>query len=267
MRINKNTVVAITGASRGIGRAAAIEFAKRGAKVVLLARDKARLDEVAQRVAETGGEALALACDVSREHDCHDWVSKTLLRFSRIDVLVNNAGFGHYADVESLTTESLEQIFKTNLYGAIWCTQAVLPHMKERKSGHIVNISTVISIHSIPFMTAYCMSKFAMNAFDEGLRVEVKRFGINVSLVCPGLTATDFQSNTVRLGFEPFMKNRHGMSAARVGKAIVRAVEHRRKRTYLTAGGKTLVFMHKLAPGFVDEVIYRIYGKRFSART
>jgi short-subunit dehydrogenase len=264
MRIDRDTVVAITGASRGIGRAAAVEFARKGAKLVLLARDAGRLDEVARKVRDAGGEALPLVCDVSREADCRAWVGEALARFGRIDVLVNNAGFGHYADAAGLTTEALERIFKTNLYGTIWCTQAVLPHMKERRSGHIVNVSSVISIRSIPFMTAYCMTKFAMNAFTEGLLVELLPFRIGVSLLCPGLTATDFQSNTTKKDFEPLMKNETGMSPEKVGKAIVRAVRCNRKRTYLTTQGRFLVWAQKFSPGFVDWAICRMYGRKLS---
>ncbi|MFH1017729.1 MAG: SDR family oxidoreductase [Pseudomonadota bacterium] len=265
MKIDRDSVVAVTGASRGIGRAAAAEFAKRGAKLVLLARDAARLEHVAQEIRAAGGDALVVACDVSREEDCRNWVPKALARFGKIDVLVNNAGYGHYSPVESLPTSDLDRIFRTNLYGALWNTQAVLPQMKERHKGHIVNVSTIISIRSVPYMTAYCMTKFAMNALDEGLRIEVRPFGIDVSLVCPGLTATDFQTNAVQASFKPFMKSASGMSPQKVGRAIVRAVERERKRTYLTLAGKTLFCFQKVSPRFVDQIMYRMYGRKYPA--
>ncbi len=267
MRIDRDSVVAITGASRGIGRAASLTFAGRGAKLVLLSRDPERLENVAREVRSAGGEALALPCDVSLENDCRDWVPKALSRFGKIDVLVNNAGYGHYGPVESLPTGDLDRIFRTNLYGALWCTQAVLPHMKERHAGHIVNVSTIISTRSIPFMTAYCMTKFALNAFDEGLRIEVRPYGIGVSLVCPGLTATDFQTNAATSNFKPIMKSESGAAPDTVGRAIMRAVERNRKRTYLTFEGKILLFFQKLFPSFVDLMLQRIYGRKHSTST
>src|SRR5262245_45687527 len=142
MLIDKNSVVAITGASRGIGRAAAISFAKRNAKVALLSRDQQRLEAVAK---ELPSKSVVIPCDVSNEASAKAGIQKALDYFGRIDVLVNNAGYGHYSKIENLTTSDLDQIFHTNLYGSLWCTQAVLPQMKQRKFGHIVNVSTIIS--------------------------------------------------------------------------------------------------------------------------
>src|ERR1043166_1191262 len=170
MKIDLSTVVAITGASRGIGRAAAISFAKRGAKIALLSRNNKKLEEVAK---ELPTESFVIPVDVSNETSAKSAIKKVVDHFGKIDVLVNNAGYGHYSKIENLSTSDLDQIFHTNLYGSLWCTQAVLPDMKKRKSGHIVNVSTIISRRSIPFMSAYCMTKFAMNAMDEALRLEL----------------------------------------------------------------------------------------------
>jgi len=257
MKISSDTVVAITGASRGIGRATALAFARKGAKLVLLSRDRAKMEVVADEVRALGTDVLVVSCDVSKQSECRAWVPVALERFGHVDVLVNNAGFGVYAKVEELTEEILESEFRTNLYGSIWCAQAVLPGMKQRHSGHIVNVSTVISRRSLPFMSAYCMSKFAMNAFDESLRVEIRREGIGVSLVCPGLTATDFQMNSHKINYKPPMRNKFGMSAEKVADTIVRCVERNRRHVHLTGLGKTLVFLQRFVPGFLDWVFLR----------
>src|SRR5205823_2634916 len=140
--------------------------------------------------------------------------------------------------------------------------QAVLPEMKKRRSGHIVNISTIISRRSIPFMSAYCMTKFAMNAMDEALRLELKKYGIGVSLVCPGLTSTDFQTNAEKIQFEPLMKSSDGMPAKKVGEAIYKAVRCNRRVTPLTFSGKSLWMINKFFPSVVDRIIYKMYGNK-----
>ena len=155
----------------------------------------------------------ALSAMYQTKSRAYDSIQKVQEVFGRIDVLVNNAGYGHYASVEELDTESLENIIKTNLFGSFWCAKAVIPFMKEQKLGHIVNVSTVISKRAFPYMSAYCMSKFAMTAFDESLRLELKPFSIGVSLVCPGYTKTDFHTSARSSGKKPKIKNRPAMSA------------------------------------------------------
>jgi len=268
MNVDQESVVVITGASRGIGEAAALSFAAKGAKVVIASRDQARMNRVAERVKQSGGDPLVVTCDVSNEEQCHQLAQATENRFGRIDVLINNAGFGTYASIEDLKTEYLDRIFRTNLYGTIWCTQAVLPLMKKQRRGHIVNISTIISKRSIPFMTAYCMTKFAMNAFDEGLRLELRRYGIGVSLVCPGLTATDFQDNSVHLaGHGPPDENLRGMTAQKVGEAILKAVERNRRDVSLTLQGRLMLAIQRVSPRICDELVYGYMRKRMKQAT
>ncbi len=262
MKITPQSVIAITGASRGIGRQAALTFAKRHASIVLLSRDQSRMEKVSQEIQELGGKPLVLRCDVSNESECHAWVPKALDRFGRIDVLVNNAGFGTYCQMADLPTEILNSTLRTNLHGALWCTQAVLPHMKKQGSGHIVNVSTVISVRSMPFMGVYCLSKAAMNAMTESLLLELKPNQIGVTLLCPGLTATDFQMNAHEINYKAPVSNEKGMSAEKVGRQILKAVEKNKSRVYLTKAGKLLVFLQRLCPRFVDFILYQGMVKR-----
>jgi short-subunit dehydrogenase len=260
MKLTRDSVVIVTGASRGIGRAAALEFARKGAKVVLASRTIPRMEELSKEITALGSEALIIPCDVSVETECKQMVSKAIDRFGHVDVLVNNAGFGYYAAVENFKTEDLNKIFLTNLYGAIWCAQAVIPHMKGRRTGHIVNVSTVLSKRSVPYMTGYCMTKSAMNAMDEGMRLELRPFGIGVTLVCPGLTETDFQSNADRIGYAPPIRNEGGMSADKVGRVIVRAVERRQRRVALTISGKILLGFQRISPALTDEILHLAFS-------
>ena len=265
MNIDASTVAIVTGASSGIGWETALAFSARGARVIAAARSKDKLDELARLSKK--GPIEAIATDVSNETSCQALVDETVRRHGRIDVLVNNAGFGHYAGVEHLETEDLERIFRTNLFGSLWCAKAAIPRMRAQGGGHIVNVSTIIAQRSVPFMSAYCMSKFALNALDESLALEVGRDGIGVSLVCPGLTHTGFQTNARKIGFSPPVSNASGMRAERVAQAILSAVERRRRRTYLTASGRALVWAQRISPRFVDAVLDLMYAKKRIERT
>ena len=259
MHIEPNQVVVITGASRGIGRETALEFADRKCRVALLARDQPLLEQLCSVIETRGGQAIVIPCDVSHEKDCFESIQKVVDHWGTVDILVNNAGYGHYGAIENLDTKSLEQIFKTNLFGALWCTQAVIPFMKKQKRGHIVNVSTVISKRAFPYMGAYCMSKFAMTGFDESLRLELEPYGIDVSLVCPGYTKTEFQQNAKVSGSKPNMREQKGMVPKEVAEAICHAVEHNKSRTILTKDGKLLLLMNKISPSFVDSFFRRYF--------
>jgi short-subunit dehydrogenase len=180
--------VVITGASSGIGRAAALEFARRGANVVLAARRRERLEAVAEECRALGVQAMPVVTDVSVREDC-----QRLIAFvPRVDILVSNAGFGIYDPIEIAKASDLESMMQTNYFGAVYCTQAVLPQMLERRDGAIVVVSSITGIMGYASMGGYCASKFALNGFAEALRSEVIGRGVRVSMVCPATTDTDF---------------------------------------------------------------------------
>lgn len=267
MKISPGDVVVVTGASRGIGRETAIEFAKKGCRVALLARDEALLEKVKKEISDLRSNAMVVPCDVSVESECHAAIKKVVSSWGRVDILINNAGYGHYSSVEDMDTKSLEQIFKTNLFGAMWCIQAAIPFMKEKKRGHIVNISSIIGKRAFPFMSAYCSSKFALTALDESLGLELKPYKIGVSLVCPGYTSTEFQKNAKTSGERPNLRQQLGMKPARVAKAIVCAVRWNKRRTHLTADGRLLLFMNKISPSFVDFIFSKMFKIRSAQET
>lgn len=208
----QDKVAVITGGSMGIGEGIAKLFLDEGAKVVLCSRDLERTEAARQRLG--GGErTLAVACDVSRRDQVDALVQTALGKFGRIDILINNAGFGLNDTVAALDMEQLRKLFDTNFFGAVECMQAVIPVMRKQGSGDIVNISSVSGHISMPYMSAYAASKFAMNAMGRAARMELKRHNINVCNVCPGYIATDFAQN--------MMKGRH---AQRVGGSVKYAV-------------------------------------------
>ena len=184
----RGKTVAITGASSGIGRASAVELARRGANLVLGARRAELLETVAAECRAFGVTCTPVAGDVTNRDDC----AKLIAAAPRIDVLVNNAGFAVFEAIESARPDDLESMMQTDYFGTVWCTQAVLPQMLARGDGTIINVASIAGIMGYARMGGYCATKFAVIGFTEALRDEVIGRGVRVALVCPGTTNTDF---------------------------------------------------------------------------
>jgi uncharacterized protein len=250
-------VAVITGASMGIGEAIAKLFLQEGAKVVLCARDLPRTKAAEQRIGGGGEKTLSVACDVSKRDQVDGLVRTTLDRFGRIDIFVNNAGFGLNDGVADMDMAELRRMFDTNLFGAIECIQAVVPVMRRQGGGDIVNISSVSGHISTPYMSGYAATKHAMNAIGKAARMELLRHNINVLTVCPGYIATDFVKNMVK-----------GKHSERVGSSVKYAVGPdvvaeatlqgllKRKREVVTPKiYKIFIRMYQAMPGVVERRI------------
>lgn len=189
-------VVVITGASAGIGRATAVRFAAEGASLVLAARSQERLERLAERLEHRFGvETLVVRCDVRRRIEVEGLVEAAMASFGRIDVLVNNAGFGLYGRIEDTPEEPFRDVLETNVLGVHHAIRAVLPHMRRQASGHIVNVGSVVGKRSWPYHGAYAASKFALTGLTQALRGELAGSGVSVSLVLPASTETEFFAN------------------------------------------------------------------------
>lgn len=188
----QNKVAIITGASRGIGKAIANVFAREGVDLALAARNEADLDRVAETIRETGRECLAIPTDVSRESDVKEAVSQTLDYFGKIDILVNNAGVGLFKPIRDTKWEEWNRVISINLTGTFLFTREVLNTMIERGQGQIINISSDVGKRTIPKGAAYCASKFGVHVFSEVLAKEVRKLGIKVGVISPGMTDTFF---------------------------------------------------------------------------
>jgi short-subunit dehydrogenase len=188
----RDAVVIVTGASAGIGRETALEFARQGARVVLAARREDRLQALAQEIRANGGAALVVQTDVARSADIDRLVQVTLDRFGRIDVLVNNAGFGFSGTIEETTEADMRELMDVNYMSAFNATRTVLPHMRAQRSGHIVNVASVVGKIAFPFHGAYSATKFAMIGMTEALRGELDGSGVTATAVLPGTTRTEF---------------------------------------------------------------------------
>ena len=192
MKNLKNLTVAITGASSGIGLEAAKLFAQAGCKVALLARTPERLQEAEEAVKSLGSPTLSLPVDVTDESSVAAAFDKISAELGPVDILVNNAGVGFATDLSTCTMEDFRKIMETNVTGVFLCSRAVLPSMKERKSGHVINVSSVVGKVTNPNAPLYCSSKFALNGYTSGLQQQVAGDKIRVSAVSPSAVDTAY---------------------------------------------------------------------------
>lgn len=188
----ENRVVLITGASRGIGRATAVEMARAGAQLALVGRDSKALDDVVQEVSELGARAQGYVLDLRDYVGCQSMVDSVIQKFGTIDILVNNAAVGKYAGFLDLRMEDWERMLDTNVLGLVAVTQAVLPHMIVGRRGDIINISSIQGRTTTSTSSAYSATKFAVMAVTQSLQQEMRQYGIRITALCPGSVETDF---------------------------------------------------------------------------
>jgi clavulanate-9-aldehyde reductase len=184
-------VVAVTGASSGIGEATALACARAGASVSLAARRADRIEALAQRIGEEGGRALAVETDVGEESQARAFIERTHAELGRLDVLVNNAGVMLLGPIAGAPTEEWRRMIHANVYGVLYCTHAALPLMANQGSGHIINVSSVAGRHARAGSGVYNLTKFGVGAFSEALRQESVAMGVRVTLIEPGAVATE----------------------------------------------------------------------------
>jgi NADP-dependent 3-hydroxy acid dehydrogenase YdfG len=191
--------VIVTGASSGIGHDVAIAFGEQGAQVALLARRRVQLEELATKINQAGGKALALDCDVTDRARVFWAIDQVKEAFGRVDILINSAGLLIADTVEQMRPEDLEKMMRVNVFGALNAMQAVLPIMQQAKSGNIVNISSLAGRRGMSPLGGYAATKFALVGMTEALRVELFNTGIKVSLVMPGVIDTPMARNALKL--------------------------------------------------------------------
>lgn len=252
-------VAVITGASMGIGEAIAKLFLDEGARVVLCSRDLERTQAAAQRIGGTGENTLAVSCDVSKRDQVDALMQAALKKFGRIDVLVNNAGFGLNDSVEKMNIADLRALFDTNLFGTIECIQAVVPIMRQQGGGDIMNISSVSGHISTPYMGGYAATKHAMNAIGKAARLELLRHNISVCTVCPGYIATEFTKNMVK-GSQPQRvggSNKWAVGPEVVAKDTLNALLKRKRQAVTPGFYWVFIKLYENAPWLVERSIRR----------
>jgi NAD(P)-dependent dehydrogenase (short-subunit alcohol dehydrogenase family) len=191
MTLNDKVAV-VTGGSRGIGFSIAEALAREGASVVITGRDQASLDAAASRLSGRGGRVLAARADVRLADDASRAIDQAAKAFGGLDILINNAGVGLFANVAEMSIEQWRAVIETNLTGVFYCCHAAIPHLRRRGGGWIINISSLAGKNSFVGAAAYCASKAGLNAFSEALMQEVRYDNIRVSYVMPGSVSTEF---------------------------------------------------------------------------
>jgi uncharacterized protein len=257
----KGKVVIITGASSGIGEATARQFGREGARVVLAARRLDQLESLAREIHDlgTGAETLVVQADLSKLEDIRSLIRQTLDRFGRIDVLVNNAGFGRLDWLENLDPEKdIEAQFDVNVLGVVQTTRQALPAMIKQRSGHIINMCSMASLIATPTYTIYAASKHAVHGFSEALRREVKPWGVDVSMIYPGGVKTAFAEHAgVKRKTQATTPGFLLLSAEDVGRAVVQLVRRPRAMQIIPWLWSLAALLNKLFPSFVDYTTIR----------
>jgi short-subunit dehydrogenase len=257
----KDAVVVITGASKGIGAELARQLARRGARLVLAARDTEALERVAAECRAAGGSAITVRADVASERDCQAIVSGAHLAYGRIDVLVNNAGATMWAQFEELADlTAFERIMQVNYLGSVYCTSYALPLLRESK-GLVVGIASLAGLFGVPTRTGYAASKHAMAGFFDSLRIELLGSGVDVTMIYPGFVATGIRENATGpdgrpIGVSP-VKEGEVMRVEDCAARIVQAIERRERQVVMTARGRMGLWLRLVAPGLVDRLAAR----------
>jgi short-subunit dehydrogenase len=252
----KGKIVIVTGASSGIGEATARQFAREGAKVVLAARRVDRLEALAREIAAmgTGAEALVVQADLSKLEDIQSLISKTLEKFGRIDVLVNNAGFGRLDWLEKLDpVKDIQSQFDVNVLGVIQTTRQALPIMIKQRSGHIINMCSMAGLVATPTYTIYAACKHAVHGFSEALRREVKPWNIDVSMIYPGGVTTEFGAHAgIKRKTNATTPRFMLLTAEQVGQTVVKLVRSPRPMLIIPWLWSFTVWMNRNLNGLVD---------------
>ncbi|MBN1470913.1 MAG: SDR family NAD(P)-dependent oxidoreductase [Syntrophaceae bacterium] len=239
----KDKVTVITGAGSGIGRATALAFVRKGADLIIVDNNPARLDEVAAEIKKIGARVLTRTVDVSKRFEVEDLAAFVLKERGRVDILFNNAGVSVGGSVADTSIEDWEWIFSINFWGVLYGVKAFLPIMIKQKYGHIVNTSSQMGLCATPGTPAYCTTKFAVVALGESMRAEVRKYNIGVSTICPGLIRTNIVAGGRMNIREDAVANRktlekiyanYGWLPDRVAKAVLKAV--RRNKSVVPVG-------------------------------
>lgn len=256
--------VIITGASSGIGRALAYEFAGRGSNVVMGARQAGKLEEIAADIKSKGGRAAFAETDVTKEEDCRRLVNTALENFGGIDILICNAGISMRAAFDDADLDVLRRLMDVNFWGCVYCTKYALPHIQASK-GSIVGVSSVAGLHGLPGRTGYSSSKYAMTGFLDTIRVENLKKGVHVMVACPGFTSTNVRFVALTADGSPQgetpRKEEKMMSAEEVARRIAKGIERRKRLLLMEFEGRATNFFRKFSGPFLDRMFYNAMAK------
>ena len=254
--MTNSRIVAITGASAGIGRATALRLARDGGSLAICARRAALLDRVVKEIEAAGGLALGVAADVPREPDRDDFVERTVSRYGRLDAMICNAGFGIAGAIDRMTSDQMRRLIDVNFLGTFYAARSALGVFRRQQRGHLVIVSSIVGKRGVPYMGAYSATKFAQVGLAECLRSELAGSDIHVSVVYPVSTDSEFfdvmsreTGGTVTRVAGPRQK------AEQVANAIAHALDHPVPEVYPHTTSRALVWLNAFAPGVCDRFV------------
>lgn len=264
-RTLNNSRILITGCSQGIGRSLALQAAQRGAKVLATARNQPLLDELKKEAQSASYSVDILAADVTKPADRVAMLEAMQQRFGGLDILLNNAGIGATGHFGEADEERLRSIFEVNFFGLAELTRAALPLLKKGTSPAVVNISSIVGKRGLPGRSEYSASKFAVQGLSEALRGELSIYGIDVIIINPGLTQTNFPKNMIERKSKLQVDHMRGMTADRAAELSLNAIERGKKEVTFTWQGKLFVFISRFFPRMVDRIATRRVKRLYAA--
>ncbi len=247
----------VTGASSGIGRAVALELARQGASLVIVARREDRLRELADQIIALKRPVEIVAGDITDPAVRQRAIDAAQSKLGGLDVLVNNAGVGAMGLFEDASPDRVRKIMETNFFSLVEMTRLALPLLKQGTTPIFVNISSILGRRGVPYNCEYAASKFAVSGFSESLRTELIRHGIDVLVVCPGTTETEFFDRVIDSTDKPNWPEHKPVSATEVARQIVRAMRQGRHEIIPYGWGRVLCWLNRLSPRLVDWVMAR----------
>ncbi len=257
-------VVIITGSSIGIGRSLAFEIGEKGAKLVINARNKLRLNKTLEEFKSKGLEVTACSADISEYEDCMKIIDHTVNTYGKIDVLINNAGISAEGTLEETKPEVFKQIIDVNFLGSVYMTKAALPYIKQTK-GSVLFVGSLAGIHGIGNYSAYCSSKMALTAVVESIRKEVHKTGVHIGIAYVGFTENDKEKTYFNkdgfLSELPKRKHIKERPVKDVALQLISMIEKRRYKTVFTFLGKLNIFLNRIFPGLVHQILLKTYLK------
>jgi len=263
-------VIVITGASDGIGAELARQLSAEKPRLVLAARSAERLEAVAQDCRARGAQALVHATDVTDEAQCRALIDRAVDAFGRLDVLVNNAGVSMHAWFEDTTDFSTyERLLRVNFLSCVALTRFALPHLKKTQ-GLIVGVSSMAGKTGVPARTAYCASKFAVGGFFEALRIELASSGVAVTMIFPGVVATEIRRHGLnadgRTAGVSGLSEEDAMTVQECARQMIGAMRTRRRELVMTGRGRIGMWLKLLAPQVVDRMALAALHKSHGGR-
>jgi len=255
-------IALITGAASGIGRATAEAFAREGTDVVIADVNESGLKSAAESIRALGRKVVPIKADVSRRDEVEALVKEALAAYGRVDILMNNAGVGLAAEIKDMELSDWEWIMGINLWGTIYSLHYLLPHMVQRKSGHIVNVASGAGLCGLPISGAYTTTKFGLVGLSEVLRTELEGSNIGVTVVCPGVVKTNIFSATRVKGFPQGvtqLPDYMGMSSEKAATRILQAVKRNEAVLVLTPFAKVTFAVKRISPALGRQVARSVY--------